>query len=357
MKYRIITLFLILSQLSQLAFGQKITNPESVVYDKVKDRYIVSDPGGPAIIAIASNGTKTILHEQGLFFPRGATIVGNMLFVNDLGKVLGFDLTTDQLVIDTIIPGAQGLNDIVADDKGNLYMSDDVLNQIFKFEIADTVGYAWITAGIDAPNGMYFDKANNRLVLVSFIDDSPIQAINLTTKAVSTIKNTTLDLLDGIAVDKNGNYYISSWGTNKIYRYNSNFDWEKEFSTGHDGPADILFVPEKDLLAVPNMNKGTIDFIPVSTVSVKENLSSEDYHVNVYASPAKDEIILDFTLEKPAVIGVELVNVSAKTTQKIASETFFDGVHEIGIPTDGKKGVFIVRLIIDGKPVVRKVNL
>lgn len=357
MKIKIVNLIVFAVFLSFSGISQNLTNPESIVYDKINNRYIVSDPGIPAILSISSTGAKTIIHEQGLFFPRGITIVGNVFYVNDLGKLLAFDLTTNQFLYDTIIPGAQGLNDIVADDKGNLYMSDDLMNIIFKYEIADTIGYAWISTGIEAPNGMYFDQANNRIVFVSFIDDSPIQAIDLNTKAVTTLKSTSLDLLDGIAVDKNGNYYVSSWGSNSIFRFNPKFEWEKEFSTGHNGPADILFVPEKDVLAVPNMNTGTIDYIPISTVSVRSMNKSEDYHVNVFASQLKDEIIISFSLEKPALVSVEIVNVDAKTTETISPERFSDGIHEIGIPANNKKGIFIVRLIIDGKTIIRKVNL
>jgi len=355
MKSKLLMLVLILLTGYNQVNCQTLVSPESVSYDKVKNRYLVSDPGSNAILQIAATtGTITYFHNTGLFFPRGTTIVGNMLYVTDLGKLLGFNLTTDKLVVDTIIPTAQGLNDVAADDKGNLYMSDDVISQIFKFEIKDTVGYAWIKTGFDAPNGLFFDKTNNRLIVVSFRDDSPIQSINLSTKAVTELKTTTNDYLDGIAVDKNGNYYISSWGSNTVYRYNKDFLYEKQFSKNHSGPADIVFVPEKDILAVPNMNSGKIDYLPISTISIHEKDNSNN--IKVVTNNENSEIKVEFLLNNPANISVEIYDIVARKINNNVSFQLEGGSHELMFPVSDSKGVFIVKLSIDGQITTHKVS-
>jgi len=334
--------------------SQTLTSPESISYDKTKNRYLVSDPGIPAILAISSTGIVSTFYDQGLFFPRGTTIVGNILFVTDVGKLLGFDITTDTKVIDTIIPTAAGLNDIVADDKGNLYMSDDVNNQLFKFEIKDTVGYAWIKSGLNAPNGLWFDKANDRLILVSFMDDSPIQAINLTNKTVSTLLSTTNDYLDGIAVDKNGNYYISSWGSNSIYRYNPQFQYEKQFSKNHDGPADILFIAEKDILAVPNMNTGKIEYLSVPTASIPDNSLEND--IKIATLNDNNEIIINLSLNKSAQVSVDIYDLNARQVNKLFNQQLETGFHELNFPINILSGMHFVRLSIDNQVFTKKIS-
>jgi len=355
MNSKVLSLFFIVFIFSAQLFGQTLVSPESVSYDKVKNRYIVSDPGSTAILQIAAGtGTITNFHNSGLFFPRGTTIVGNMLYVTDLGKLLGFNLTTDQLVVDTIIPTAQGLNDVVADDKGNLYMSDDVINQIFKFEIKDTIGYAWAKNDFDAPNGLWFDKANNRLIVVSFRDDSPIQAVDLTSKVVSEIKTTTHDYLDGIAVDKNGNYYISSWGSNTIYRYNSSFLYEKEFSKNHSGPADIVFIPEKDVIAVPNMNSGKIDYLPVSTISIDENPLLNK--ISAVAVKEKSTVKVNLQLDKLSNVTIELYDLSARLICNKVNYQLADGQHELLISANQSNAICLVKVTVNGISTIKKVS-
>ena len=86
-------------------------------------------------------------------------------------------------------------------------------NLIYRVHLPELSLTEFVGSGITAPNGLFYDGEQERLLLVSFRGHSPVQAIALADSTVSTVITTDFDNLDGIARDNQGRFYISSWGT------------------------------------------------------------------------------------------------------------------------------------------------
>lgn len=262
MMKKIITLFY-LSILSLQLLGQ-YNSPESVVFDASLNRYLVSNVGSGSIVQRTFSGS-TSSFTSGLTGPKGMVITQGRLFVTDLTSVRGYNLFNASQFMNLAITGASSLNDIESNGSNYLYVSDMNANKIYRIDISNLSNPTYTTfvsSGITAPNGLLLDSLNNRLLMVSYMPNSPVEAINLTTGAVSTVTTTALSYLDGITRDDSGYVYVSSWGNNSVIRFSANFlKGPYLFESGHNGPADIYFNNYSKVLVIPNMNASTISFV------------------------------------------------------------------------------------------------
>ena len=100
---------------SYVARAQSLyNNPESVVYDSVRNRYLVSNVGGGNIVQVNSDGSTSYFSTV-LTRTLGMVIIGDTLYVADITGVVGFDLSTSQRIRTIPISGMDILNDITTD--------------------------------------------------------------------------------------------------------------------------------------------------------------------------------------------------------------------------------------------------
>jgi hypothetical protein len=126
----------------------------------------------------------------------------------------------------------------------------------------------FVNSGLGWPNGIICDLPNNRLlVLNGGLPNKPLIAVSLEDSTISTVVETGLGAIDGLTTDNYGNTYFSSWVTDKVYRYDETFTNPPEVvSSGHNNPADIFFNKLNNILAVPNFNSNSVDFIQLAFV-------------------------------------------------------------------------------------------
>ena len=255
-----------------------LNNPESVVFDTTYNRYLVSNWGevDGKIVQIDSNGNQsyfsTVLESQ--FKIAGLYVYNNTLLAaaGDAPNagIAGFNLNTGDTLFFIVLPDVDLPNDITSDTNGIIYVTDYWDDKLYKIE--NQVPSVIIKGGLGSPNGIYYDKNNHRLLLLSVTGAGyPILAIDPEDASITTIVNTGIPAMDGITADDSGNYYISEWFTDNIYRYDNNFSYPPElFSSGHNDPADIYYDKINNLLSVPNFSSNTVDFIQITT-SINEN--------------------------------------------------------------------------------------
>ena len=307
-----------------------LNSPESIVYDALQKRYLVSNATGGGIVQIDSLGTQTVF-ASGLNSIRGLHIVGNTVWAASVSGVVGFDLTTASRIMTVVIPGSLFLNDITSDNNGFLYVTDTDLSKIYKINPGTGTSWTFVNSGVQSPNGLLYDPANSRLLLCSFKTNSPIQGISLTDSSVSVVKTTTLRNLDGLAGDHAGNVYVSSWGTGMVYRFDSQFlNAPVSVSTGHNGPADIVFVGELNRIAVPNFNANTISFIEL-TVSVKDDFRQSDVFdlKQNFPNPFNPSTTIVYELTSNGYVSLSIYNILGQEVRTLVS----------GFQTAGNKAV------------------
>jgi hypothetical protein len=244
--------------------------PESIVYDSLYNRYLLSNYNTGSIVQIDSLGNQDYFVQQQDAI-QGIEVSGNVVYVGCGYGVKGFDLETAEPVLDVVIPGAVNLNDVAADTSGNLYVSDVYGHAIYKIRIHDPVYSTFATEDISYPNGLFFDEVNNRILVCSFRANTPIQAISLSDSSVTTVMDTYLSNTDGITRDDFGYYYVSSWNTLSIHRFDSTFTNPPEpyyYSGG--GIADISYNRHDDLLALPLMWANSYQLLPVTPTRVPD---------------------------------------------------------------------------------------
>ncbi len=355
---------------STVLFSQNLLNlPESVVYDSQNGRYLVSNNGNGCIVQIDSIGTQShyLLNVQA---QGGLHIVDSVLYIvcGPYG-VKGYDLITNENVFDIAIPGYPILNDITSDNNGNLYVSCPSQSTIYKINIATEQAWIFANQNMLYPNGIFFDEDNERLLLVSYRTNSPIQAIGLSDSTVTTVITTNKDGLDGLTRDAENNYYFSSWQTNRVYKINGNFtDPPELFSSHNDDPADIFFDIENNLLAVPLFYSSQIEFIPGSVNYSTEMITHPPDLIKLsnYPNPFNPNTTISFDLStedaENAKIGIfNLKGQKIKTFSNLQfnnsqnQQIVWDGTDHAGKPVSS--GIYFCKLITDSFEKMNKMIL
>ncbi|KPL07073.1 hypothetical protein AMJ86_06040 [bacterium SM23_57] len=339
-----------------------LNQPESVTYHAADNRYLVSNWATGHLVAIDSAGGQSyVLMNQSCF--AGLHIIGDVVYVSCRYEgVRGFDLTTGLNVLNVPIPGAANINDITADNVGNLYVSYPSESKIYKINVAAANVSEFMTTGLYAPNGLCFDELYNRILICSYRNNSPIQAINLDDSTLSTVTTTFLDGLDGITMDSDRNVYVSSWETNTVYRFDSTFtNPPLVFSTHPDDPADIFFDTINNILAVPLFFTSQVEFIPATTSIQESTVGITPMNVILYPNypnPFNPTTRLTFEIPFADHISLVVYNITGQEVTSLANGWFVPGVYQLAFDgTQLPSGLYFARLKAGDFSQVQKILL
>ncbi len=273
------------------AFGFEVPDletPESFIVDPSSGEYYISNINGSPI-SRDNNGFITKLHGDGslvarsfitggaygveLNAPKGLAIIGNILYVTDIDRVRGFHKVTGELVhtVNLVLQRAKFLNDLVADDQGNLYVSDTAIfvaanapPTIFKIE---TTHKHQVTIHsrypmLAYPNGLMIHPKTNAL-LVNTWGEGRILEVSEGGKTVLFASHKSWKDLDGFDYDSAGNLYISSFTGGSIFRIAPDRS-VKEFASGLTTPADISVDRASNQLLIPLFDGHAATTIPLT---------------------------------------------------------------------------------------------
>jgi sugar lactone lactonase YvrE len=248
--------------------------PESVKYDASQDVYFVSNiNGNPSakdnngfISRVRPDGTIEALKfiEAGrngvtLNGPKGLALRGDTLWVTDIDAARAYNAKTGALVASVTLPGAVFLNDPDFAPDGSLYITDTGIrfdekgnmthpgpDRIFRIAPDRTVSVAAQGDTLERPNGITWDRANNRFVLVAF--GGPHVFAWKPGDASPTSIATGPGGYDGVEV-VNGKLYVSSWVDSTVSTYDSGH--EVKVITGVPSPADIGYDSKRNRILIP----------------------------------------------------------------------------------------------------------
>jgi len=327
-----------------------LNNPESIVYDSVYDRYLVSNCGDGQIVQIDSNGMQSYFNTD-LSNTLGLHIVGDTLFVSSnsgpYSGIVGFLLASGEIVFHVNITEKQLLNDIASDQSGNLYVTDCDANKIFKVHMNSQTYTTLIDDGLGYPNGILFDEQNNRLIVLNcLLSWQPILSVSLDDLSVSTIVETGIHSIDGLTEDNYGNYYFSSWSTDRVYRYDPSFTNPPEIiAGGYTDPADIYYNKLDNVLAIPNFNADTIIFLPFNPVRIDDSENEKTGYIHVYPNPFSGMFNISSELLMTSGTVTSVYDMNGRLVNSSHSETIY--LSENTICFDGSQlqaGVYIVNV-------------
>lgn len=157
---------------------------------------------------------------------------------------------------------------IAFDSAGNLYVTDEVRNQIIKFTSGGIATvFADASDGLNTPGALAFDDSGNL-----FVANNPtIQ--KFTPDGVPTLFASGLGRAEGLAFDSVGNLYAANFGNNTITKFAPDGTDSVFANTGLNGPGGLAF-DNSDNLYVANFNGNTIErFTPSGTGSLFATLA------------------------------------------------------------------------------------
>lgn len=345
---KIALLFISYLLISNFSFSQSFSGPESVEFDMANNRYLVSNRGTTKSIQSAVPGQAPTLFSSNVGSPAGLEILGGKLWACDGARIKSYDLTTG-ILVDNVDLGATFLNGITNDGIKFLFVSDFSAKKIYRFN-TETLDYFEMVANtVSTPNGMWYDGANNRLLFVNWGANAPIKAVSLIDSTLSTVANTSLGNCDGIARDAAGNYYVSAWSQQAIYKFDTNLTNPVAVVTSLSNPADIVYNLTNDTLAVPNSQNNTVTYHSFSTAGLSD-VSLEKNSVLAYPNPSRDEMNVSFTLEKPDDVALYLYNTLGQLVFQAKQNFDSLGKNEFTFSTaDLPVGSYNFVLILDQK--------
>ncbi len=316
-----------------LNFGQ-LNGPESIDYDILNNRYLIANKNDGKIMQRSANGTISQFSGGISPNPYGLEVVGNTVYACCSGKVLGFDLTSGSQVF-TVNLGATFLNGITHDNIGNLFVTDFSAKRIYRINIATEAFNVFAQNLMNSPNGIVFDEPSNSLVFVNWGSSAKIERCSVADSSVTAILTTAYTNIDGIARKANGDFYISTWGTNSIYKYNNDFSGTPILVvSGLNKPADIYYNDLTDTLAIPNSGNNTLTFVGQSTLSLDE-LNTEE--LSVYPNPSATLLVV--ASSEKQLSRIELINENGMLIENYAVENSFST--NINIENLGKGKYFL----------------
>ncbi|MEZ4807632.1 MAG: T9SS type A sorting domain-containing protein [Flavobacteriales bacterium] len=283
---------LILSLLAGHALLAQYNGPESVEYDPVGDRYLVSNTGSGAIKVRDQSGTVTDLVTVSPA-PYGLEIIGDTVFACSGGGIKGYSITDGTLVFNHSV-GGTFLNGITTDGTF-LYTTDFSAGRIYKVDVAQDSHTTLVASTGGSPNGIVWDPVGERLVVVFWGSNAAIRAYDRNTGAATTlVAGTGLTNIDGVTIDCLGNFLVASWSPDRITRYDPTFTQPAVDLgvTGLNNPADIDFDTVNGRVCIPNSGNNTVTLFEVNcTTGIPEDL--RDKTRSIVPNPARDLVRIE----------------------------------------------------------------
>lgn len=331
--------FLVLTVTAILMSGQiqaqnLLNNPESIIFDSLQNRYLVSNYGDGNIIQIDEFGNQSYF-DTTLTRIAGLMSKGDTLFVasnqNPYIGLVAYSLLTDEMLFYLPIASVGLLNDLDYDHHGNIYISDYWDNKLFKVNM-NTLTYSLFVDDIYMPNGILCDTLNNRLLVITVnAPNRPILSVDFDDPTViNVVVNTYIYSMDGITRDSDHNIYLSSWWSNSCYRYDSSFTNPPEIvSSGHDGPADIYVNQRDNILCVPNFYPHTIEFIELSPNDIAEpELPDRICYSKNYPNPFNSRTTIEYTIAVSSNVRLDIFDLMGNKVTTLVNGNQQAGSHK-----------------------------
>lgn len=234
-----------------------IRTPESVLWDARGKFFYVSNINGKGdakdgngfISKLGADGKIIKLHwVDGLDAPKGMGMYNGELFAADLAQLVIIDIAKNKIKEKIVVPGASFLNDIVTDDRGNVYISDSRTDKVYRYYKGKVSLY------IEDP---LIKGANGLLVwhnLLWILSSRGICQYNPADKSLRLFSD-AVKSGDGITIVNDSDLIVSRW-QGEVYYVKPDGSASKilDVKAEHKNTADLFFLREKQLLVIPTFN-------------------------------------------------------------------------------------------------------
>ncbi|NUM32434.1 MAG: T9SS type A sorting domain-containing protein [Bacteroidetes bacterium] len=271
MKIKLI-LFPIVILLTNISKGYD--KPNSIAFDSKSKSYYISNNKGKTITRLDSNFNKKEI-ITGLTSPKDLifSVFGPYkgLLILDSNAVKVYDADSFKLIASFDVNGAIDLEDCEIDKtKSNIfYMSDSKAHKIFKVEVGGAPFYIptfSTLCNFRNAKALLFDS-KNRLLCTSDTTNSQVYIVNTSNGYKSLLQTTTIDYINSIVEDLEGNFYATSWGDSYVYRLGKDFKNAKSL-IGYSKPTGLIFNKMYDVLGIACSNCNKVEFYKLHMIYI-----------------------------------------------------------------------------------------
>lgn len=345
------TLALSLVTISAITFGQAYSGPESVDFSTAYGLYFISNSTSDILQRDASGTLSYFGSASG---SHGLEVIGDTLFALEGGSIKGYQIPSGTQVINVNL-GGSFLNGIT--HKGDdIFITDFSANKIYRMNRWTLAYNVYINSTPSTPNGIIYDDISDRLVCVSWGSSAKVYEIDMSDSTMSIAASTTYGNMDGIAMDCQGNFYISTWSPNRIIKFDNSFSTGPTDmgATGLSSPADIYYNRTTDTLAIPNSGNNTVTFeMYVSCVTgVEDEEVQLDFSIS--PNPANDNAVIQLASASDFVGKIEVIDVKGSVVeQHTVSITAGQNTIPINV-NELEAGVYFVKFQAENQSQARK---
>jgi hypothetical protein len=234
-----------------------LKTPESVLFDASTNTLYVSNIGdfqiekSGFISKLDLNGN--IISRDwviGLTATKGMGIFQNKLYAAEQNTLAVIDLNTGNLLERIPVPGAQFLNDVTINSRGDVFVSDSRAGKVYRFENGKPLVHL---ENLKNPNGLLSIGVDLFILADGSLHKADANK-NLTTLAQALEGST-----DGIEMVKEGEYLVSAW-QGVLYYVKSDGTKEILLDTraSKTNTADIGYDAKNKIVYVPTFAKNTV---------------------------------------------------------------------------------------------------
>jgi hypothetical protein len=339
-------LFFVFAITACVSQAQSLTAIEGVEYDPTNQIFLVGN--GNNVVRMHSDavpqGTLGVAKAN-----YGMEVMNGVLFSIVGSAIKGYDVTSGAQVMTHTLSGASFLNGMASNGTDKLWVSDFSAKKIYEVNVADLAAPSSsivVANTTSTPNGLTYDAANNRLVMVSWGANAPIKAIDLSTYMLTVLTTTNIGNCDGIDHDSYGNYYVSSWSPNAITKFSNDFTTTSTVTVtgGVSSAADICYAEELDTLAIPCTGNMVVKFVGFNPSFVVEANASE-FQAYGFPTEVKDTFTVGFDLPQAVEVNIRLFDVNGRLVNEVVKRTFPQGNNQVVLTElPSESGIYFVQV-------------
>jgi outer membrane protein assembly factor BamB len=257
---------------------ETIDTPESTYFEPESGILYVSNVGGGMPLLKDGKGwiSKITLPKgkekfqikrwiSGFNAPKGLRSANGLLYFTDIDQIVTVDLKTGKVKSKTPVQGAKFLNDTAIGTDGTLYVSDMLTSKIHALKDGKVTTFME-GKELANPNGLYVH--DGKLYVAAWgeytnpekMEAKPghLYSIDLKSKQITNITKEPLGQLDGLERTASGEWVVSDWKANKIYKITEGGQAQAINLEPGKNAADIGLDPATNRLFVPYMGENTV---------------------------------------------------------------------------------------------------
>jgi hypothetical protein len=339
-----------------------LNGPNDIVFESPNNRYLVANWAGNSIVVIDSLGNQSYFLNN-VTHAHGMEIKDTILYVASHHNLLLIDLISASIIKNIYVPESEYLGHIAVDSSHFVYITDWSAKKLFKINSNDQTSITLYTFNA-TPVGISYQENNNRLIILTLVNNAPILVYNLINGVIDTVRNTNINNPDAICRDVNGNYYVTSFTENIVYRFGNDFSSGPEIiSTGHGGPSGIGYNMPHNIIGVTNYDFNSIDLIQLAPggieIEFEENIEIRDYILfQNYPNPFNPTTTIKYEIPGPSFVTLKVYDVLGNIVTTLINGEKLSGTYEVKFNATGLPGgIYFYRMNNNGFSLVKKMIL